>query len=763
MRPKFLLLLFFASSFSFAQKRLTTVQINRLADAGKVYGYIKYFHPFLQYKDINWDSAFAANIEGIIDAKNKEEYAAVMQRLFSTLDDNITSVTGIPKINTSYKIQLTSYRIKDSILYININDVPPLVFGSPDNAFDKVQEALQNIDKVKGIIFDMRSPVNSTYNSDVKPGQLLDWNTGYFKGAFLMPTFRSKGYVGLNWESYFKISTLNSVQGNANKEIPLMFIVSNEGQIPLVAAVLQQKGKAAIIQPEGKQLSPGNSVNFYIQDSLLIKVRSSEVLNQDGSLLIIQPNDTWSSYESKTAAIAKAEKLISNGFQKEIKFTEYAPMPITRVNDYASQKNFPSIGYRMLAAAKIFSTIDYFYANKHLMDKNWESSYKEMIPKFVEAKDSLQYMRAVAELYANIDDSHGFITRPADGFSLRLNPIIQGRGNFVPPVITRVIESKVVVIGIYDDSVCRSIGIKKGDVILSINGKDAMQLVENARKYQCASSKASQTFYISSFILFGKEGQIQKLKVLNENGKIIDVSMPTLREFKGDFEPPDDYVYRMFSYNELTTIKMLTKNIGYADLSGKLKDSDNDSIVRMLRNTKAMIFDMRGFPHGNGMNSFAGILWKSKIKGGRKYVVLAPSSNKFPNNPQVDIEDTRTMTFPGSSNNYAGWVYRGKTVVLTNESAQSFAENVVGGLKTMSDATIIGSPTAGAETGMDNFNIPGNITLWLSGGNLMLPNGKSFMRFGYQPDITVRPTIKGIQAGKDEVLERAVKFLHTGK
>ncbi len=77
MRPKLFLLLLFVSTFSFAQQPLNTTQINRLADAGKVYGYIKYFHPFLQYKEINWDSAFAANVEGIIDAKNKEEYAAV--------------------------------------------------------------------------------------------------------------------------------------------------------------------------------------------------------------------------------------------------------------------------------------------------------------------------------------------------------------------------------------------------------------------------------------------------------------------------------------------------------------------------------------------------------------------------------------------------------------------------------------------------------------------------------------------------------------
>src|SRR6478672_10847522 len=72
------ILLLFVGDLSFAQSSLTATQINRLADAGKVYGYIKYFHPFLQYKDINWDSAFAVNVQGIIDAKTKQEYAAIL-------------------------------------------------------------------------------------------------------------------------------------------------------------------------------------------------------------------------------------------------------------------------------------------------------------------------------------------------------------------------------------------------------------------------------------------------------------------------------------------------------------------------------------------------------------------------------------------------------------------------------------------------------------------------------------------------------------
>ena len=759
MRRTILVLLLLLPRVSFSQETLTQEQINRLADAGKVYGYVKYFHPFLQYRDINWDSAFAANVDGIIRARNRDEYAAVMQRLLSSLNDNLTTVTIAPKRDSAYRVRVSTFAIKDSVLYVIMNDAPS-TYGDPENTFDRMEGVLQKTSGVKAIIFDMRQPLNSAYSWPV--GRLLDGSRSYFNGDLFTPSHRSVGYVGLDYEAYMKQSTLQQVHGDAKKQVPLIFIVSNEEQLPLLATTLQQRGQAAIIQESGKELLPGNSASFYISDSLLIKARTDEVVNADGFLSTVRPNATYSATEPPSAAIETAKKMLLSGLQEGIKPSQRAPMPITRRSSYANEGNYPSIGYRMLAAAKIFAVIDYFFADKYLMDRNWEASYKATISRFIGARDSLEYMRAVAQLYSNIDDSHGFITRTADGFSLRLNPIIQGRGSFVPPVITRVIENRVVVTGIYNDSVSKAIGIEKGDVILSIDGKDALQLVDEARKYQTASTKDSRTFYVGSFVLFGNKGQTHALRVADAHGRTKQVSMPTLTEFSGDFFL-DDYVYRMFSQHPGATVKMLTKEIGYADLSSRLKDSDNDSIVRILKHTKAIIFDMRGYPHGAGINPFMAVFGnRVKTAPERRAVFLAPSAQNVTGDPLVTNQDTRTTTFHNGDSPYAGWVYRGKTVVLTDESAQSWAENVVLTLKDRG-ATIIGSPTAGAMTGTANFDIPGNITLWLSGADLLLPNGKSLQRSGAQPDIPVRPSIRGLQAGRDEVLERAVKSLQTGR
>jgi hypothetical protein len=42
-------------------------------------------------------------------------------------------------------------------------------------------------------------------------------------------------------------------------------------------------------------------------------------------------------------------------------------------------------------------------------------------------------------------------------------------------------------------------------------------------------------------------------------------------------------------------------------------------------------------------------------------------------------------------------------------------------------------------------------------------DGRQLQRVGIQPDVVVRPTLAGVRAGKDEVLERALAYLATGK
>ena len=463
MRPKLFLLLLCVSTFSFAQQPLTTTQINRLADAGKIYGYVKYFHPFLQYTDINWDSAFAANVEATMKAGNKYDYAAVLQKMFSVLNDGLTTVAKIPGDDSNYRVQSLAYQIEDSILYMQMNDAP---FLTTDEALSK---ALQNMGSVKGAIFDLRRPKNSKYMDMLGNGEYLDWFSSWYKGKILMPSRRTVSYAGFPGEfckgcnnAIFKEQVLFTAAGDLNKDVPLVIISANDNDIPLLGVKLQEKGIAKILQEGDKELLPGASIYFYIADSLLIQMRTGEAINTDGSLLLVHPDATFKHEDSFNEVKAKAKKLLLSNSPGISENKKIHPMPTDPLFLTLNESAYPSIGYRMLAAAKMFTIIKHFYASKSSMTINWDSLYKVIIPKFIAAKDSLEYWRAAAEFHACIQDSHGFISKSNEGFSLRLNPMIQDKGAFMPPVFTGIIENKIVVTGIFNDSVCKKIGIAKG-------------------------------------------------------------------------------------------------------------------------------------------------------------------------------------------------------------------------------------------------------------------------------------------------------------
>ena len=57
------------------------------------------------------------------------------------------------------------------------------------------------------------------------------------------------------------------------------------------------------------------------------------------------------------------------------------------------------------------------------------------------------------------------------------------------------------------------------------------------------------------------------------------------------------------------------------------------------------------------------------------------------------------------------------------------------------------------------FDVPGGIKVSFSGQIPRWPGGKLLYPEGLQPDIEVHPTIAGIRAGRDEVLDAAVEYL----
>jgi C-terminal processing protease CtpA/Prc len=104
--------------------------------------------------------------------------------------------------------------------------------------------------------------------------------------------------------------------------------------------------------------------------------------------------------------------------------------------------------------------------------------------------------------------------------------------------------------------------------------------------------------------------------------------------------------------------------------------------------------------------------------------------------------------------------YHGGVVLLVDERTQSHAEFTTMCLQTAPLATTIGSQTAGADGNVSLVWFPGGISTYFSGIGVYYPDGAETQKVGVRVDVTVHPTIAGIQAGRDEVLEKAREYLN---
>ncbi len=103
--------------------------------------------------------------------------------------------------------------------------------------------------------------------------------------------------------------------------------------------------------------------------------------------------------------------------------------------------------------------------------------------------------------------------------------------------------------------------------------------------------------------------------------------------------------------------------------------------------------------------------------------------------------------------------FSGKTVLLVDERTSGAAEYAALLLEVANKTEIIGLPSAGADSNLTNFVVPGDVIVSFSGQDIRHANGGKLQRLGLQPNVNAPPTLAGIRSGKDETLQRAIEFL----
>jgi C-terminal processing protease CtpA/Prc len=197
------------------------------------------------------------------------------------------------------------------------------------------------------------------------------------------------------------------------------------------------------------------------------------------------------------------------------------------------------------------------------------------------------------------------------------------------------------------------------------------------------------------------------------------------------------------------TFRLLSPEVAYIKLSS-IKAADLPTYFDKAKNTKGLIVDIRNYP--------------SEFMPFAIGAYLATKRTPFVAFTFADLANPGAFHFGNSPQIWPGPVhYGGKVAILVDEISQSQAEYTAMALRAMPDAIVVGSTTAGADGNVSAIPLPDQLSTMISGLGVFYPDHRPTQRVGIVPDIVVKPTIQGIAAGRDEVLETAIHLIEDAK
>ncbi|WP_353197844.1 S41 family peptidase, partial [Parapedobacter defluvii] len=385
-------------------------------------------------------------------------------------------------------------------------------------------------------------------------------------------------------------------------------------------------------------------------------------------------------------------------------------------------------GMRLLALYRYWNMIQYFFPYKNLIEEDWKDVLGEFIPKFTEVDNTEGYVLALLELIGRIHDTHANI-----GGNSVLDKFF---GERYAPVNVYFVEEQAVVTGYAHAEWGKATGLEVGDVVAAINGKTVADRIKELLKYTPASNYPTQLRDIGPKLLRSNDSTI-RVEVLRSGNRLSRV----LKTYK----PSELTLNNLFKTRD-TSFRMIGDSIAYVN-NGSLNPKDLLGYWDRLKQSKGLIIDDRNYPSHFPIYEFSKYLMPRPAP----FVVSSVGSVLHPGyfvlNKQISV---------GAFNDKR---YDGNVVILVNEVSQSSAEFHAMAYRVHPNAVVIGSTTAGADGNVSAIMLPGGIRTAISGVGVYYPDGGETQRVGIVPDIEVKPTIEGIKAGRDEVLEKAIELI----
>ena len=763
-------------------------RIERLARVVRLWGTVRFHHPYLAYKDIDWDEALAAAAPRVLTAKSRQEYAAAVRILLAALGDPVTHLVdataaeassahgaagapATPAPPASPPQEWPQLRwVRDGVAVADLG--PATGWSAAMEMRERGSRMGPQIAKAKGLVFDLRQPAAGEIASFV----LIEPLAGLLASRHTHPpaqrTLRHAGYRSQRpdlpsgaYSSYFETEVADDVAPAATASRKrVVFVVDAEASVPPLALALQRSGDGFIVFAGNPGAWSEESVvkqtRVDLGEGLWAVVRLGELVPEPGwtglhaDLVVAQAaavpaippeNGAAAAPHGNDPALAAAIELAGGsmpaGATAGAARPSFEPLPQAVWHPDRAYETMSELdlGHRVLAVARIWNVIHYFYAYLDLIG-DWDAVLPEFLLRMESAEGARPYALAVAEMMTHVPDGHCQVTG---------GEIDRYFGEAGVAVALRKVEGSYVVTAIGDAAEVSASGIEIGDVVEAVDGEPVAARVERLSRYLPASTPAGLSAKVGRALLAGPEGSTAELTLNGRRG----AKQLKLRRSRAGFDAAG---FALLYHNPFWTtasgesVRILPGNLGYVDLT-RLTVPQVNGMFERLKATRAIIFDGRGYPNGTAW-PIARVLNAGGAAVAAQFREPAVSAADDPSATVTLFNQRLPVT--------EGFRYKAPSVMLVDERTVSQTEHTGLFFEAANGTRFIGSQTAGANGDVTFLTVPGALAVRFSGHDVRHADGRQLQRVGLIPDVEVAPTLQGIREGRDEVLERAVRWLH---
>jgi C-terminal processing protease CtpA/Prc len=793
----------------------SSVRLKRLEALADLWGKVYLFHPSIVTSDIDWHQALVRAIPRVEAAEAPDALVnAVNEELLQPLDDPLTFATagrgqgGEESRRRVTQCGLEARRVTDSVGYVR---VPPPSSRGPGFLTD-FQAAVDALGAVEKLVVDLRWPVALGYRT-IDP--VLQF---FIRTRLQMSPVMKRVHVGWNednslsaYEQKWEVSAgarLHPIQeaewfvtalspGTDFTQLktiatPAVLLVNRPfatRYYKVLDALQSQPGIAVVFEPSGPPVAePPFRLEY--PEGLAVQLNSELLVGHDGNGGF-RPDLVADGTIGPGQLAAVAEQALAAGTRDQGQGTRdkasslvnlRLPAPLSEGKESLTREE------RLLGLFKAWNIVRYLDPHLELCDMDWHSCLPEWIPQ-AEAADSLvAYVRTLRMLTAHLHDNNVFHFFPSlpepqalpvffgwvegkivvtdvlgsdrsqkpEARSQKSEVETKGRSRSTGPnADTRTPEPQNP--GTLEDSTAVS-GLEVGDEVVEFDGKTVSELVADHRMQVSYSTEGSFHQRMCDMLVFGPSGSEVKLVVRRRR------DMTEIRSGISDRVPSPDQatltlkrtvtrqarIGHSARRRQSSGYQVLDRNIGYMDLGRLSSLGEFERAFEAVRQTRGLIVDIRRFPGFTVQTALSARLSERPVKSA---IYEIPIVSGYDRQEQVwNIGQYEVQPDPKVH-------YAGPVVVLVNEKTFGGAEDICIHLKNAGRVTFVGGPTAGCNGNRTWLSLPGGGRLWFTGMRVKFGDGSRFQNIGITPDVPVAPTVDGISAGRDEVLEKGIEVL----